>query len=66
MAHTITSVGQLCRRRSRRLRLAFENLEDRRVLSAGSLDPGFGADTETTYGTRGNNFTTIGFHMYVK
>jgi len=30
------------------------------------FDPGFGGDTETTYGTQGNNFTTIGFHIYVK
>ena len=29
------------------------------------VDPGFGADTETSWGTRGNNFTTIGFHIYM-
>lgn len=30
------------------------------------FDPGFGGDSETSFGTRGNNFTTIGFHIYVK
>lgn len=29
------------------------------------VDPGFGADTETSWGTSGNNFTTIGFHIYM-
>jgi hypothetical protein len=30
-----------------------------------SFDPGFGADSQTSFGTRGNNFTTIGFHAYI-
>jgi hypothetical protein len=30
-----------------------------------SFDPGFGADSQTSFGTRGNNFTTIGFHIYI-
>jgi hypothetical protein len=30
------------------------------------FDPGFVADSETSFGTRGNNFTTIGFHVYMK
>ena len=30
-----------------------------------SVDPGFGADSQTSFGTTGNNFTTIGFHMYI-
>lgn len=29
------------------------------------FSPGFGADSETSFGTRGNNFTTIGFHIYM-
>ena len=29
------------------------------------FDPGFGADSQTSFGTRGNNFTTIGFHLYM-
>lgn len=29
-----------------------------------SYDPGFGADSETTFGTFGNNFTNVGFHVY--
>lgn len=29
------------------------------------FDPGFGGDTSTSWGTRGNNFTTIGFHVYM-
>ncbi len=27
--------------------------------------PAFGADGESSFGTRGNNFTTIGFHIYL-
>lgn len=30
-----------------------------------SFDPGFGADSQTSFRTRGNNFTTIGFHVYM-
>ena len=30
------------------------------------FDPGSGADSQTSFGTRGNNFTTIGFHVYLK
>jgi len=30
------------------------------------FDPGLGADSQTSFGTRGNNFTTIGFHVYMK
>jgi hypothetical protein len=30
-----------------------------------SFDPGFGADTQTSFGTLGHNFTTIGFHIYL-
>jgi len=30
------------------------------------FDPGSGADSQTSFGTRGNNFTTIGFHIYMK
>ena len=30
-----------------------------------SFDPGFGADSQTSFRTRGNNFTTIGFHIYL-
>ncbi|TMQ71605.1 MAG: hypothetical protein E6K80_05090 [Candidatus Eisenbacteria bacterium] len=30
-----------------------------------SVDPGFGADRETSFATTGNNFTTIGFHVYI-
>ena len=29
-----------------------------------SFDPGFGADSESSFGTIGHNFTTIGFHVY--
>jgi len=29
-----------------------------------SFDPGFGADSETSFGTFGNNFTNVGFHVY--
>ncbi|MEO5987533.1 MAG: hypothetical protein ABIU54_06690 [Candidatus Eisenbacteria bacterium] len=29
-----------------------------------SVDPGFGADSQTSFGTFGNNFTNIGFHVY--
>lgn len=29
-----------------------------------SFDPGFGADSQTSFGTFGNNFTNIGFHVY--
>ena len=29
-----------------------------------SYDPGFGADSETSFGTFGNNFTNVGFHVY--
>lgn len=29
-----------------------------------SFDPGFGADSRTSFGTFGNNFTNIGFHVY--
>lgn len=28
-------------------------------------DPGFGADSQTSFSTTGNNFTTIGFHIYL-
>lgn len=34
-------------------------------ISLRRFDPGFGADTETSFGTYGNNFTTIGFHIYM-
>ena len=27
--------------------------------------PAFGGDSESSFGTRGNNFTTIGFHVYM-
>lgn len=27
--------------------------------------PAFGGDSESSFGTRGNNFTTIGFHLYM-
>jgi hypothetical protein len=27
--------------------------------------PAFGGDSESSFGTRGNNFTTIGFHIYM-
>jgi hypothetical protein len=30
-----------------------------------SVDPGFGADSQTSFETTGNNFTTIGFHIYL-
>jgi len=30
-----------------------------------SVDPGFGADSQTSFTTLGNNFTTIGFHIYL-
>lgn len=29
------------------------------------FDPGFGADSESSFGTTGSNFTTIGFHVYL-
>jgi hypothetical protein len=29
------------------------------------IDPGFGADSQTSFETTGNNFTTIGFHIYL-
>jgi hypothetical protein len=29
-----------------------------------TFDPGFGADSESSFGTFGNNFTNIGFHVY--
>jgi hypothetical protein len=29
-----------------------------------SFDPGFGADSESSFGTFGNNFTNVGFHLY--
>ena len=30
-----------------------------------SFDPGFGADKETSFATIGQNFTTVGFHVYL-
>jgi hypothetical protein len=30
-----------------------------------SIDPGFGADNQTSFETTGNNFTTVGFHIYL-
>jgi len=30
-----------------------------------SVDPGFGADSQSSFGTFGNNFTNIGFHVYI-
>jgi hypothetical protein len=30
-----------------------------------SFDPGFGADKENSFTTIGNNFTTVGFHLYI-
>jgi len=30
-----------------------------------SFDPGFGADKENTFATIGQNFTTVGFHIYL-
>lgn len=33
-------------------------------IAFASLDPGFGADSQTVFGTIGNNFTEIGFHIY--
>jgi len=33
-------------------------------LAFQSFDPGFGADSQTSFGTFGNNFTNIGFHVY--
>jgi hypothetical protein len=29
-----------------------------------NTDPGFGADSHSSFGTFGNNFTNIGFHLY--
>ena len=29
-----------------------------------SFDPGFGADSQSSFGTIGHNFTNIGFHVY--
>jgi hypothetical protein len=34
-------------------------------IAVSRFDPGFGGDTQTVWGTRGNNFTTIGFHVYM-
>jgi hypothetical protein len=30
-----------------------------------SFDPAFGADKETFFTTLGNNFTEVGFHLYL-
>lgn len=33
-------------------------------IAFSSFDPGFGADSQSSFGTIGNNFTNIGFHVY--
>ena len=33
-------------------------------IAYSSFDPGFGADSQSSFGTIGHNFTNIGFHVY--
>ena len=33
-------------------------------IAFATFDPGFGADSRTSFGTFGNNFTNVGFHVY--
>jgi hypothetical protein len=33
-------------------------------IAFSSFNPGFDADSQTSFGTTGNNFTTLGFHVY--
>ena len=33
-------------------------------IAYNTFDPGFGADSQSSFGTTGHNFTNIGFHMY--
>jgi hypothetical protein len=33
-------------------------------IAFNSFDPGFGADSQSSFGTIGHNFTNIGFHVY--